>query len=229
MDDWPGKKSKPIPPPPRQPCLPWANAKAKHAAETIKNKNRSQVEDKIKRAMKIMKPGINRAEDVVPPMVAGGDSTSSVQARLSPPSPFMLRAPELRAPGTTHPLLLCRDAAQWPRDIQRRNRCLWNEEEADGAGRRASNEAEMEDERGHVAVGTELDPGNQARSWIFGGTALLVESSPAVRRNTWVRVNPNFHQTSPISRLRYVTAYFHILGPNFERPDLSQIRELGHV
>ena len=33
----------------------------------------------------------------------------------------------------------------------------------------------------------------------------------------------------PFTQLRYVTAYFHILGPNFERPDLSQIRELGHV
>ena len=29
--------------------------------------------------------------------------------------------------------------------------------------------------------------------------------------------------------LRYDTAYFHVLGPNFERPYLSQIKELGHV
>ena len=29
--------------------------------------------------------------------------------------------------------------------------------------------------------------------------------------------------------LRYVTAYFHVLGPNFGRQYLSQIRELGHV
>ena len=36
-------------------------------------------------------------------------------------------------------------------------------------------------------------------------------------------------QCLALSLLRYDSAYFHVLGPNFERPDLSQIRDSGQV